>query len=171
MLDIKLIREQPEMVRERLASRGAGDESKLSELLAIDEQRRKSLAAVEQLKGQRNRFSKEIGALMGQKKTTEAEARKSEVRTIGERISELDSQVAETETAREHLLMRLPNLPHANVAVGKTSEDNPLVRSWGEKAKFDFTPKSHIELCESLRLVDFARGTKLSGSGFLLYTN
>src|SRR5262249_33668077 len=147
MLDIKLIREQPELVRERLASRGAGDESKLPELLAIDEQRRKSLVEVEQLKAQRNRLSKEIGALMGQKKTADAEARKSEVRAIGERINELDRLLAEAEAAREHLLMRLPNLPHAKVAIGKTSEDNPLIRSWGEKAKFDFTPKSHIELC------------------------
>ena len=90
MLDIKLIREKPECVRERLAARGAGDESKLSELLAIDERRRKSLAEAEELKAQRNRLSKEIGALMGQKKTAEADARKAEVRTMGERISELD---------------------------------------------------------------------------------
>jgi len=171
MLDIKLIREKPECVRERLAARGAGDESKLSELLAIDERRRKSLAEAEELKAQRNRLSKEIGALMGQKKTAEADARKAEVRTMGERISELDRQVSEAETAREHLLLRLPNLPHAKVAVGKSSADNPLVRSWGEQTRFDFTPKSHAELCESLRLVDFVRGAKLSGSGFLLYTN
>ncbi|MEW6160557.1 MAG: serine--tRNA ligase, partial [Verrucomicrobiota bacterium] len=69
------------------------------------------------------------------------------------------------------ILLRLPNLPHANVAFGKTSADNPEVRSFGEKPAFPFTPKSHVELCESLRLVDFARGAKLSGSGFLLYTN
>ena len=78
MLDIKLIREKPDFVRQRLATRGAGDEAKIDELLKLDEQRRKILAEVEALKAQRNRVSKEIGALMGQKKTAEAEAKKAE---------------------------------------------------------------------------------------------
>ena len=68
-------------------------------------------------------------------------------------------------------MLRFPNLPHPSVAVGKTAEDNPMIRTWGIRPSFDFKPKSHVELCESLRLVDFSRGAKLSGSGFLLYTN
>jgi len=171
MLDIKLIRDQPDRVRERLAARGAGEEAKVAEVLALDEQRRKYLAEVEQLKATRNRVSKEIGALMGQKKLAEAEAKKAETRQIGERIAELDRQVAEAEAARDQLLLRTPNLPHESVAVGQGAEDNPVVREWGKKPVFAFKPKSHVELCESLRLVDFARGTKLSGSGFMLYTN
>ena len=170
MLDIKLIRERPDFVRERLGSRGAGDEKKINEVLKLDEERRKILTEVEQLKAQRNRVSKEIGALMGQKKTVEAEAKKTETRNMGDRITELDRQAAEVETKRDGILMRLPNLPHESVAVGKDAADNPEVRTWGEKAGFAFKPKSHIELCESLRLVDFTRGAKLSGSGFLLYT-
>lgn len=170
MLDIKLIRERPDFVGERLATRGAGDESKLSEVLNLDEKRRKILSEVEQLKATRNRVSKEIGALMAQKKTEEAEARKKETRDLGDRITSLDKDVVQIETARDQLLLRLPNLPHATVAAGKTSEDNPMVRFWGEKPKFDFKPKTHIELCERLGMVDFGRGAKLSGSGFLLYT-
>jgi len=171
VLDIKLIREKPDFVRERLATRGAGDETKIGELLQWDEQRRKMLAEVESLKAQRNKASKEIGALMGQKKIAEAEAKKAETKDLGERISTLDQQAAEVETKRAALMLQLPNLPHESVKVGKTAEDNPVVRTFGEKAVFAFKPKSHVELCESLKLVDFARAAKLSGSGFLLYTN
>jgi seryl-tRNA synthetase len=171
VLDIKLIREKPDFVRARLAARGAGDEAKIEELLKLDEQRRKLLAEVESLKAQRNRVSKEIGTLMGQKKTAEAEAKKKETRELGDKISALDQQAAKVEMARGALMLELPNLPHESVKIGKSAEDNPFVRSHGEKVNFTFKPKSHVELCESLKLVDFARAAKLSGSGFILYTN
>ncbi len=171
MLDIKLIREQPDLVREKLASRGGGDESRISDLLSLDEQRRKCLTEAEQLKSLRNRVSKDIGALMAQKKAGEAEAKKTETRQIGDQIATLDRQVTEAEAARDHILLRLPNLPHTGVKIGKSADDNPTVRVWGEKQNFSFTPKSHIELCEQLKLVDFARAAKISGSGFLLYTH
>jgi seryl-tRNA synthetase len=171
MLDIKLLREQPDWVRERLASRGGGDEAKVAEVLQYDEQRRVGLAEVEQLKAERNRVSKEIGALMAQKQLEAAEEKKRHTREVGERIAALDKQVAEAEAARETLLLGLPNLPHPQVARGKTAADNPVVRTWGEKAALAFKAKGHVELCEALGLVDFVRGTKLSGSGFLLYTN
>jgi seryl-tRNA synthetase len=171
MLDIKLIRERPDFVRERLAARGAGDETHLDELLHLDEQRRKLLAEVEALKAQRNRVSKEIGALMGQKKPQEAEAKKVETRTLGDRIAQLDKQAEEVETARNQLMLRLPNLPHETVPQGKSAEDNPVIRLHGEKPTFNFKPKSHVDLCKSLSLVDFERAIKLSGSGFVLYTN
>ena len=171
MLDIKLIREKTDFVRQRLATRGAGDETHIDGLLKLDEQRRKLLGEVEALKAQRNRVSKEIGALMGQKKTAEAEAKKTETRELGDRIAALDKEAEAIEVSRGQLMLRLPNLPHESVPVGKTAADNPEVRSRGEKPAFDFKPKSHVELCETLKLVDFARGAKLSGSGFLLYTN
>ena len=153
MLDIKMIRERPDFVRERLASRGAGDEAKVDEVLALDENRRKYLTEVEQLKAQRNRISKEIGALMAQKKSEEAEARKKEVQDFGERMKALDKQVAETEAARDAILIRLPNLPHPSVPLGKSSADNQEVRLWGDKPKFSFKPKSHVELCQSFPCV------------------
>jgi len=171
VLDIKLIREKPDFVRQQLATRGAGDDARIDELLKLDEQRRKILAEVESLKAQRNRVSKEIGALMGQKKTGEAEAKKTETRELGDRIAALDKQAGEVEAARNALMLQLPNLPHESVPEGKTAADNREVRVHGEKATFAFKPKPHIELCESLKLVDFARGAKLSGSGFILYTN
>jgi seryl-tRNA synthetase len=171
MLDINLIRKQPDFVKQRLATRGAGDEAHIDEILKLDEQRRKALAEVESLKALRNKVSKEIGALMGQKKFAEAEAKKAETKDLGDKIAALDKQTAEADAARDVLMLRLPNLPHESVAIGKTAEDNPVVRVHGEKPDYAFKPKSHVELCESLKLVDFARAAKLSGSGFLLYTN
>lgn len=171
MLDVKFIREHADIVRQRLATRNAGDELKIDQIIALDEQRRKTLAETEQLKATRNRISKEIGILMGQKKPSEAEAKKAETRQIGERITELDKLVAETEQQLTTLLLQLPNLPSEKVKIGKTAEDNPEIRVWGQKAQFSFKPKTHVELCESLKLVDFARAAKISGSGFILYTN
>src|SRR5689334_22812010 len=140
MLDIKMIREKPDFVRQRLATRGAGDEARIDELLQLDEQRRKLLAEVETLKAQRNRVSKEIGALMGQKKTEEAEGKKMETRELGDRITALDKQAAEAETLRDQLMLRLPNLPHETVNVGRSAEDNPVVRVHGSKPAFAFKP-------------------------------
>lgn len=171
MLDIKLIREKPDLVRQRLATRGAGDESLIDKILQADEQRRKCLTEVESFKSRRNRVSKEIGALMGRKKIQEAEDRKRETRELGDRIADLDKQAAGAETLRDGLMLQMPNLPHESVPVGKTAEDNPVIRIHGEKAQFGFKPRTHVEICESLGLVDFARAAKLSGSGFILFTH
>ncbi len=171
MLDIKLIRDEPDLVRQRLAARGAGDESRVDQVLQLDEQRRKLLTEVEVLKAERNRASKEIGALMGQKRIEEADARKRETRELGDRIAAMDKQAIESDEARQKLMLEIPNLPHESVPLGKTAEDNPIVRIFGEKPVQDFKPKAHVEICERLKLIDFARATKLSGSGFLLYTH
>src|SRR4051812_48016168 len=146
VLDIKLIREKPDFVRQRLAARGAGDDALVEKILQTDEQRRKLLAEVESLKSQRNKASKEIGALMGQKKTEEAEARKKETRDLGDRITDLDRQVAEMDSARDRIMLQLPNLPHESVPAGKSAEDNRVIRTHGEKPGFSFKPKSHVEL-------------------------
>jgi len=120
VLDIKLIRDKTDFVRARLATRGAGDETKIDELLQHDEQRRKLLAEVESLKSLRNRVSKEIGALMGQKKLAEAEAKKTETKDLGEKIATLDKQAAASEAARDALMLQLPNLPHESVTLGNS---------------------------------------------------
>jgi seryl-tRNA synthetase len=171
VLDIKLIREKPDFVKQRLATRGAGDEQQIDHILKLDESRRKLLTEVEAMKATRNKVSKEIGALMAQKKAAEAEAKKTETRELGDKISKLEAQVAETEAGIHTTMLQLPNLPHESVAQGKSAEDNPEIRVHGAKTEFAFKPKSHVDLCESLKLVDFARAAKLSGSGFLLYTN
>jgi seryl-tRNA synthetase len=170
MLDMKLVRDRPAWVKERLASRGGGDADRIDEVLSLDEARRLKLAEAEQLKARRNAASKEIGALMARKEAAGAESRKGEVRTLGERIALLDGELAEVEARRDELLLGLPNLPHASVAPGRSAEDNPVIRTWGAPRAFDFPARPHVELCERLGLVDFARGAKLSGSGFLLYT-
>ena len=171
MLDIKLIREKPDFVRQRLATRGSGDEELVEEILRADEQRRKLLAEVEALKSLRNRVSKEIGALMGQQKVEAAEGKKKETRELGERIAQLDKAAAATDAARDLLMLRVPNLPHKSVPVGKSGADNSVIRMAGEKPTFPFKPRTHVELCESLKLVDFTRAAKLAGSGFILYTD
>jgi seryl-tRNA synthetase len=171
VLDIKLIREKPAFVRERLATRGAGDETLIDGVLHADEVRRKALAEVETLKAARNRASKAIGALMGQKKLAEAEAKKAETKDLGDQIAVLDKAAREAEAKRDEFMLRLPNLPHESVPNGKSAEDNPIVRVHGEKPVFPFQPKTHVELCEALKLVDFSRGAKLAGSGFILYTH
>ena len=170
MLDIKLLRERPDFVRERLSLRHGGDEGKVTEILTLDERRRSALTEAEQLKARRNSLSKEIGGLIARKQLAEADASKAEVRKIGDRISELDGEIAVAEAARDQLLLTIPNLPHDTVAEGRTSEDNPVVRVSGTPTAFDFAPQNHVELCNRLGLIDFARGAKLSGSGFLLYT-
>src|SRR5262249_35205883 len=141
------------------------------EVIRLDEQRRKFLAEVESLKAERNRVSREIGMLMGQKKVEEAETKKKETKSLGDRIAELDRQAVEADSARTTLMLELPNLPHETVPIGKTAAENTVVRTHGDKPVFPFKPKSHLELCESLKLADFARSAKLSGSGFVLYTN
>ncbi len=170
MFDLKYIRENLDEVRGRLNSRRGGDGDKLAEALDLDEKRRKAITETEALKSRVKKASKEIGALMGQGKKEEAEARKSEVREVNEQIAELDRQVKETEEARNDILIRLPNPPHASVPDGADAADNPEIRVWGQKRDFDFEPRPHVDLCESLGLVDFARAAKLSGSGFALYT-
>jgi seryl-tRNA synthetase len=170
VLDIKLIREKADFVRQRLATRHGGDEKRIDQVLALDERRRKALAEVEQLKAARNRVSKEIGALMARKETAAAEAKKAETRAAGERIAELDKERAVAEAERDTLMLQLPNLPNEKVKIGSSAADNAEVRVWGGKPDFAFQPKTHVELCENLGLVDFARGAKLAGSGFLLYT-
>ena len=170
MLDIRQFRDNPDNVRERLATRGEEFAAKVDVIVRLDAERREAISAVEELKATRNAASKEIGTLIGQKKTGEAEAKKTEVRDIGDQISALDNQAGQANAELRDTLLHLPNLPHADVPVGVSEDDNVEIRQWGEKPSYDFEPKPHTELCESLGLVDFARGAKLAGSGFLLYS-
>ncbi len=171
MLDIKLIREKTDFVRARLATRGAGDETKIDEIIHHDGFYKSALASAEILRQKRKQFSKEIGDLMKSGSQQLAENKKDEVAQINTDIKVLEETATADLHKRDTLMLQLPNLPHESVVVGKTAEDNPEVRVHGAKANYDFKPKSHVELCDSLKLVDFARAAKLSGSGFLLYTN
>ncbi len=171
MLDVKQIRETPDEVRAALNSREEGLGDRLDEILSLDEKRRTIITEVESLKSERNKASKEIGGLMKEGRKDEAEERKAAVREIGEKITSLDGELAATEAQRDQMLLELPNLPDKSVPIGKDADDNAEIRQWGEKPGFDFEPRSHVDICDHLGLIDFARATKLSGSGFLLYTN
>ena len=168
VLDIKYIRQEPDAAKERLIARGE-DASRIDELLALDEQRRALVAEAETLQAARNAVSKEIGALMGQGKKEEAEAKKTETRELGSKVDSLNAQRTEVDGAFNNLILTLPNLAHESVPIGDESA-NAEVKVEGEKPAFDFEPKGHLDLCDSLKLIDFERGAKLAGSGFLLYT-
>jgi seryl-tRNA synthetase len=167
MLDIKLIREKPDFVRQRLATRGRGDEARIAEIEVLDEQRRKLVSEGDNLKAQRNTVSKEIGALKS--KGQDASAQMAAMKQVGERITALDAEVAALDAKLQDILLMIPNLPHESVAVGKEAADNPEVKRWGEMPKFTFQPKAHWDIGEQLGILDFARAAKISGSGFILY--
>jgi seryl-tRNA synthetase len=164
MLDIKLIREQPDFVRAQLARRGA-DTAQVDEVLAFDEQRRALLKEVETLKATRNAVSKEIGKM---KDAAERDARIAEMRTVGDRIAELDREVAAVEERQRAVMLEIPNLPHRDVPNGTSEHDNIVVRTEGEPRAFGFTPRPHWELGEALGIIDFERGVKLSGTRFFV---
>ncbi len=168
MLDIKFIRENADVVKEALANRNA--EANVDGLLEIDQLRRSAIIEAEGLKTERNAASKNIGGLMKEGKRDEAEAAKENVRKIGDRISVLDEQLRELDEKIRDIVLYIPNMPAATVPVGKDEADNPILRSFGELKKFDFNVKPHWDICEELKLVDFERGAKITGSGFPVYT-
>ncbi|MEI7770177.1 MAG: serine--tRNA ligase [Chloroflexales bacterium] len=164
MLDIKLIREQPEVVRAGLRRRG-DDPAQVDALLAADERRRVLIKEVEALKAERNTVSKEISKM---RDPAEREAKIAASRELGDRIADLDRQTGEAEAEFNRMMLWLPNLPHADVPDGTTEHDNIVVRTEGEQREFAFTPKPHWDLGEALGIIDFERGVKLSGSRFFV---
>jgi seryl-tRNA synthetase len=167
MLDIRLIREKPDFVRDRLATRGSGDEARIGEILRIDAERRKSETELQGLQSERNRLSKEIGARRSrQESSQELEA---EVRKIGERIAALTQRTHALDEEQRNLLLDVPNLPHASVPIGKDPSSNRLVRSWGVKPQLT-DAADHVALGTRLNLFDLDRAAKLSGSGFICFT-
>jgi len=173
MLDIRLVREKPDFVKERLATRGGGDEAKIDELLAVDAQERHELNELQKLNAERNRLSKEIGALRVQKK--ESEALEDQVRSLNDNIAMRELMLKGDSEAtlifkRRKLLLEIPNLPHESVPIGKDASLNPVVRSWGEKPKLSRKVLDHVALGTKLKLLDLERAAKISGSGFICFT-
>ncbi|MGB9691400.1 MAG: serine--tRNA ligase [Candidatus Sumerlaeaceae bacterium] len=165
MLDIRLIRENPQYVRERVALKNVDIDVEL--IQRVDARRREVLTRCDELKKERNELSTEIGKRL--KAGQDAEALKQRVRQIGDEIKALDEEAEDLEEELRNLLLRVPNLPHESVPVGKDESENRVVREWGEKPSFHFTPLPHWEIGEKLGFIDFARGAKLSGSGFPVY--
>ena len=168
MLDIRLIREQPDFVKERLATRGGDDGRFIDQLLEVDVRRRRAETALQQLNADRKRLSKEIG---GKRSRGEAsDDLEAQVRGIGDRIAEVNADTAAADEQQRQLLLRIPNLPHPNAPIGKDASDNPVVRSWGEKPGLAGEVLDHVAIGERLKLFDLERAAKLSGSGFICFT-
>jgi seryl-tRNA synthetase len=168
MLDIRLIREKPDFIKSRIATRGGGDEAKIDQLLQVDAGRRKAETALQQLNADRKRLSKEIGGKRARGEISEE--LETEVRQIGDRIAALNSETAKLDEQQRDLLLQIPNTPDAAVPVGRDASANPVRRSWGEKPSLGGKVLDHVELGEALQLFDLARAAKLSGSGFIAFT-
>ena len=167
MLDIRKIRENPDFFRERLARRNSGDEKLIANILALDEDIRKSKQQGEALKSERNRASKEIGAVKAKGgDITEISAK---MKSVGEDITRIDQELAVKEAELADVILRIPNVNHDTVPVGKTAEDNRIERVVGKPAQLDFKPKPHWEIGAQLGLIDLEAATKISGSGFIVF--
>ena len=167
MLDIRLIREQPDFVKSRLATRGGEEAAKIDDVLRVDGERRKAETELQQLQAERNRSSKEIGGKRAKgEPTQEIEAR---VKEIGEKIARLGEQSAAADDQQRQLLLGIPNLPNEKVPVGKDPSENPVIRTWGEKPELT-DAQDHVALGTNLKLFDLERAAKLSGSGFICFT-
>jgi len=159
MLSLQFIRQNPELVRESLTKRG--EVSGLDEVLRLDEERRRLIQEAESLRARKKQVSKEIGKM--KEKPPELLA---EMRDTGDSIKSLEAEGERIEGELNELLLRIPNLVHPSVPVGKDSSDNVVVREWGKPRKFDFTPLAHWDIGPKLGIIDFERGVKISGTRF-----
>ena len=166
MLDIKFVRENPQVVDAAMEARhGSWDREKFFELEA---ERRSTIAQVESLQAARNKASKEIGALMREGKRDEADQLKAQVAADKSRISQLEDRRGQVEQELHDLMSRIPNIPDASVPEGKDDSENVEVRKWGTPRQFDFEAKAHWDLGPELGIIDFERGVKIAGSRFYL---
>jgi seryl-tRNA synthetase len=165
MLDVRLLRDDLEQVKTRMATRGIRID--WGQFLSLDRQRRDALSRLEKLKEQKNRLSGEIGNL--KKSGADATGLMREVEQLSEQIRDSARPLAELEERFEQFMLTVPNLPHLNVKVGKDSDDNREIRRWGASPKFDFPARNHWEIGEELDILDFQRAVKLAGARFVIY--
>ncbi|MEQ2877428.1 serine--tRNA ligase [Enterococcus asini] len=166
MLDVKMMRQNMPEVKAKLATRGVKGEV-LDEFMALDEERRGLLVKSEDLKKYRNEVSAHIATLKREK--ADAADKIAEMKTVGEQIKGYDNEIAEIDEKLFHISATLPNIPAADVPVGKDEDDNVEVRRWETPRTFDFEPKAHWDIAEDLDIIDFERGAKVSGSRFVYY--
>jgi len=169
MLDIKFIRENPDLVKQGLLNKNSKDI--VDEILSLDEKRRSYISKTEEFKAKKNQVSAQIPKLKKEGKDTSAIFQ--EMKVVGDEISQLDAELKNIEQNIENILRHTPNIAHSSVPIGKSADENVEVRRWlpeGFSFENDFKILDHIELGKKLKLLDFERGTKISGSGFPLYT-
>ncbi len=164
MLDIRFIRENVDLVRKGLEAKNAA--GRLDEVLALDEERRKIIVKVDELRAKKNTANDEITKILKDKNDPKAAI--AAMKSVALEIDALEPPLKEIEDKITQILLFVPNLPHPSIPVGGPDK-NRVVRTWGEKRAFDFKPKDHIELVEALDIIDFKRATKISGSNFILY--
>lgn len=165
MLDLRYVRDHIDEIREKTEQRDA--EVDFDSFLELDVLRRQLLKEVESLRYQKNTVSDTIAKLKKEKKDASQEI--ENMRALSQRIKDLDNKLQDTEAALKDIMLIIPNIPHSSVAIGKSSEDNPEVRRWGEAPQFSFKPKPHWEIGENLRILDFDRAAKMTGARFALY--
>jgi seryl-tRNA synthetase len=173
MLDIRLIREQPDFVKSRLATRGGDDGVKIDELLNVDELERREQTKVQQFRAEKKKLSKQIGYLRARGESSAA--LENQVSSLNDGIAMAEIMLSSDSpgsltSKRRNLLLQIPNLPHANAPIGKDATDNPVVRNWGEKPGLGAGALDHVVLGAKLKLFDLERATKLSGAGFICFT-
>jgi seryl-tRNA synthetase len=161
MLDVNVIRDDPELIRTMLHNRNYPEDA-LDSFLKVDGEWRKLVDEGNQLKRLRNTVAEQIPKL----KADEKKARIAEMKQVGQRITEIDARVAQLELERNEIVLTLPNIPDQSVPIGAGTPDNLLIRQVGDARKFDFQPKDHIQIGEDLDIIDFKRGAKVAGSGF-----
>ncbi len=164
MIDLKLIRENPQLVKDSLAERGV--EADIDALIQLDEQRRKHVYEADELKRKRNEVSERIAEL--KKKKEDAQRLIAEMRRVGEQVAALDAQIREIDEKIRAIWLSIPNIPHSSVPRGRTELDNTELRRWGQPPSFDFEPLSHADLGERLGILDFQRAAKIAGARFTL---
>jgi seryl-tRNA synthetase len=167
MLDIRFIRENADAVREGIAKKGEPP-GKVDEALTLDEERRQILQKSEQLKSRRNTVSAQVARMKA--KGEDATDLIAEMRTVSDEIKVLDDRVRAVEGELREALLAIPNVPHPSVPAGRTPAENQVIACWGEEPVIDFRAMPHWELLEKLHLVDFVRGTRMTGAGFPVYT-
>lgn len=165
MLDLKFIRDNPELVADGMKNKGEGID--LEELLSLDEKRRATIQVVEELKSKRNDVSQEVAKL--KREGQDASAIIEEMRQVSQKIKELDDLLSGYEGDIRDLLLRIPNVPHESVPLGKDEKENVEVRRWGTPRTFDFEEKAHWDIGTSLDILDFERAAKISGARFAIY--
>jgi seryl-tRNA synthetase len=164
MLDIELLRKNPEFVKERLRLRREEYPRLVDEALRLDEERRSILRELEALRAERNALSKEVGKLKS--KGEQTAGLECKVKEIKEKIEGLEGQLSKVEEQLKGVMLSIPNIPRQSVSVGKDETENVEVRSWGVRRDFEFEPKAHYEIGEALGILDFERGASLAGSRF-----
>ena len=164
MLDLKFIRENPDLVKQSIKNRNLKID--LDAFIKLDDSRRKILLELEDLRAKQNKANDEISALLKAKKDTKGKI--SSMKEISEKIGKLEDKLKPINADLEKYLWNIPNVPHQSVPVGDPSKKK-IVRSWGEPPKMDFKPATHIELAQRLDIIDFNRAAKITGSNFVLY--